>query len=308
MEIIEMSKIFYRIIIIIMIVGFSFSASFYVGAAQIKGEQTLQDRKTKISDLESALSALQNKDSEIRRKAVFYLSKNQDPRAVNGLIIAVKDKSSEVRYHAIRGLAKKNDPKVVDGLLSALKDSDSHARWIAVDGLVKQYEPRIVEPLKQLLNDKDVEVREKVVSVLRITGNSRAAGLDEPKIGITKVIDSNLPPFERYEDLSLGSGGNLSIKNRFNVWIRVGARFLDFKKEKGKESPVFNKRGANFWIKPNGQQKLSVGILGPIFYFVFIDKPNNVYSGKPISLMLGSSATLELNSKSMNNYKLEKIR
>lgn len=133
------------------------------------------------------------------------------------------------------------------------------------------------------------------------------AGEGRPSKNLTAKIDQVLPEFKEEENIYLGSG-SLTIKNKLNVWVRVGMRFLDFEKKEGKDVPVFNKRGANFWIAPKSEVSVSVGVLGASFFYVFTDRPTELYIGDTISLMLFDTATLELNITNEGNYKIERIR
>jgi HEAT repeat protein len=104
------------------------------------------------------ISALKNKDREIRYHASGALGQIGDPIAVTPLVKLWKDPDSGVRKSAANALTKIG-PEAVDTILQALKDNRNYIRWKAVWTLGKIKAPKISEALISALNDPAREVR-----------------------------------------------------------------------------------------------------------------------------------------------------
>lgn len=116
-------------------------------------------------------SALHDKDSDRRLRAVKLLSKSVQNREIESTIIAVllQDENFDVRLHAIRSLYKKEcSEQIVDALKSvALHDKSARVRKLAIDYLSKVNNEEII-PVIALVsaNDKDETVRSLAREIL----------------------------------------------------------------------------------------------------------------------------------------------
>ena len=81
------------------------------------------------------ITALQDKDEEVRQQAAFALSQIRDPKAVDGLLIAIKDSNAEVRQQALFALGQIGDARAADAAMAALKDPDPEVRQLAAHAL-----------------------------------------------------------------------------------------------------------------------------------------------------------------------------
>jgi len=99
------------------------------------------------------ISALKDKNSNVREKAASALGKIGDERAVEPLIQALKDEDSDVRGRAADALGNIGDGRAVEPLIHALKDEHGNVRNNAADALGNIGDKRAVEPLIQALKD-----------------------------------------------------------------------------------------------------------------------------------------------------------
>ena len=74
------------------------------------------------------ISALKNKDMNIRWKAAKYLGVSKNKDAVNSLIEALKDEEFIVRNNAVWSLGEIGDKKAIKHLNNALKDGNKYVR------------------------------------------------------------------------------------------------------------------------------------------------------------------------------------
>jgi hypothetical protein len=115
------------------------------------------------------ISRLQDSDSNIRRRAIFGLSriKTSEARVYHVLIAALNDPDDSVRVTAIYALGDMSPPSVEAqrALANALKDPIAHVRKAAVLtlGNFKSRDPKVLLALIDTLKDSESEVRVEAV-------------------------------------------------------------------------------------------------------------------------------------------------
>ena len=119
------------------------------------------------------IAALSDKDSDVRYSAAYALGSLGDP-AVKPLITALSDKDSDVRYSAAEALGSLGDPAAVKPLITALSDKDSDVRYSAADALGSLGDPAAVKPLITALSDKASSVRSSAAEALGSLGDPAA--------------------------------------------------------------------------------------------------------------------------------------
>ena len=180
---------------------------------------------SELRGIEPLISALKDKDINLRKAAAKALGEIKDPRAVEFLISALKDKESYVRYAAAKVLGEIEDPRAIAPLISALwdedievyeaavealdkinpkwmetveaknkvtefinalKDENSCLRYVAAEALGEIKDPRAVEPLIFALKDEESGVRSAAAKALGKIEDPRAV---EPLISALKDKD-----------------------------------------------------------------------------------------------------------------------
>lgn len=124
-----------------------------------------------------------DRDDDVRNKAISLLGEIRDDRAADLLIASLKDKESFVRYNAITSLGKIRDPRGVTPLIKVLlKDSSWDARGHAAEVLaeidsewqkdksVKMAVPEFVT----FLRNENSSVRRNAATILGKIGDSVA--------------------------------------------------------------------------------------------------------------------------------------
>ena len=127
--------------------------------------------KTRMESIEHIVSTLQDKNPEVRRRAVQVLHHTNDPGRVNPLIAALQDDDHEVRVCAANALHSMKDPRTVEPLIQAIKDVNGDVRRIVSDTLGLLRDVRGVKPLIPILDDPDPNIHDAAKRALkRITG------------------------------------------------------------------------------------------------------------------------------------------
>lgn len=107
-----------------------------------------------VSDL---VSALGDKNHEVRVRAAFTLGAIRDQRAVDVLTLCLEDDESSVRNEAVDALSKISDNRVVELLTSVLhKEKDSGILTRIAYALGRIEDPRSVEPLIDTLKSSNL--------------------------------------------------------------------------------------------------------------------------------------------------------
>jgi beta-lactamase regulating signal transducer with metallopeptidase domain len=110
--------------------------------------------------LDPMLSALKDADPEVREQAAFALGRyRDDPRVVAALEGALKDSVAGVRQHAAFSLGQIGSDRAAQALVTALSDKEAEVRAQAAFALGQVGGPNIVDALKTALSDADPEVR-----------------------------------------------------------------------------------------------------------------------------------------------------
>ena len=127
----------------------------------ISGGSNIEELKAN-KDVEGLISALKDKDPNVRGDAAEALGKIGDSRAVEPLIEVLND---IVEFIAIDSLRKIGEP-AVEPLIKALKNKDTLIRSGAVRALGELRDKRAVEPLTEALKYGDMFVRSAAVGAL----------------------------------------------------------------------------------------------------------------------------------------------
>jgi len=153
--------------------------SFFI--AQQQWRELIQFREKIIGPL-SAL--LDDKDEEIRYKAIELLCELRDNKVIGILRNALYDRSKKVRITALNGIVELKDPENVEALITALEDEDFAIQRIAQNGLV-QLDTDAVDSLINRLkkieekNFEAWEIKNKIIFVLGEIQDARARDILE---------------------------------------------------------------------------------------------------------------------------------
>src|SRR4030042_3888158 len=130
----------------------------------------------KIGDpaLEPLISALKDKNPNVRVLAAVALEELENPKAVDALIAVLTDENLDVQSSAARALGSINDPKAVDPLIAALKDKKAEVRGTAAVALGEIGDKKATMPLVALLQDSSEKVRRLAAVSLGVIGDSQA--------------------------------------------------------------------------------------------------------------------------------------
>lgn len=167
---------------IAMIIGRIFGVNTLISALRDKdsdvrmGAINALDELEEIRDIqlvEPLILALKDKDRDVRMKAADALGEIKDIRALKPLILAIGDKDASVRISAVESLVKIGEP-AVKLLIIALKHKDSGVRIEAATALGGIGDLRALEPLIKALRDKDWIVREYAAWALGALKDVRA--------------------------------------------------------------------------------------------------------------------------------------
>jgi HEAT repeat protein len=111
------------------------------------------------------ISALGNRDPDVRNRAAEALGDQRDPLAVPALAAALHDTDPGVRWKAAEALGRTGE--VATGVLSeALHDTDPDVRWKAAVALGESGSEAAIAPLVHALSDPDTFVRSRVARAL----------------------------------------------------------------------------------------------------------------------------------------------
>ena len=126
---------------------------------------------------EPLLSALLNPNWIVRMSAAKGLSRIQDPRSIDTLILLLQDKVPAVRDEACRAIQALGEASIPP-LLKGLQDPNWRIRLRAIEALSLLKPQEAVAPLMNLVaNDPDSAVRQDAVRALGQIGNTHAIPL-----------------------------------------------------------------------------------------------------------------------------------
>jgi HEAT repeat protein len=125
--------------------------------------QTSGDEKAREACIDAAKASKdkQLKYGDMREEAMAWLRWGEtrgNDRAIEALISALKDKDSDVRLGACVALGIIGNPKAVEPLIEALKDENGNVCSLAAVALGEIRDERAVEPLIDALSRRDSRV------------------------------------------------------------------------------------------------------------------------------------------------------
>ncbi len=124
--------------------------------------------------VEPLIQAIKDEDEYIRQKAAEVLYKLQDERAVKNLveyfISALNNYDKSVRRRAADYLGEMGDPTAIEPLIQVLGDSDFYVRQSASKALGKMPVESAVEPLINTLGNEKVSIRVSAQELLKGIG------------------------------------------------------------------------------------------------------------------------------------------
>jgi HEAT repeat protein len=143
------------------------------------------------SAVKPLITALKDKNKEIRKNAARALGEIKDRRAVKPLIAALEEEDKEFREIVVEALGRIKDPRVIETLVFILnnKDEDENIRWKAAAALSRMKDPRSVEPLITALKDKSRDIRGIAAAALGEIKDSQAV---EPLINALEDKDKSV--------------------------------------------------------------------------------------------------------------------
>jgi HEAT repeat protein len=127
------------------------------------------------------LTALEDPDPTVRRRAASALSTLRVASAVAALARTLADPQAEVRVEGVRALALIDDDVVPDILLTALKDPEVRVREMATEALTRWQSPAVARRLAAALSSPDL--RRPAGEVLERMGRVVIDPLTEVAVG-----------------------------------------------------------------------------------------------------------------------------
>ncbi|MFW9793220.1 MAG: HEAT repeat domain-containing protein [Candidatus Thorarchaeota archaeon] len=116
---------------------------------------------TKVSDgetLGTLCALLGDKNSEMRESGAWALSNISAPESINCLLAALEDESEKVRDWAIRGLRDMDDTKALQGLADAMSRVSAKEQVRMIRLVVERKSEIIQRAITELLSSDNVEV------------------------------------------------------------------------------------------------------------------------------------------------------
>jgi HEAT repeat protein len=127
-----------------------------------------------ISFFGNSDSVLSSNGRRFRYRAAVVLGRIGDERAVSPLVTALADKEWDVRRGAAQALGRIGDVRAVLPLIAALEDEDWGVRQNAAHALGRIGDTRSVEFLVNVLEDEDWAVCRSAAHALALLGDKRA--------------------------------------------------------------------------------------------------------------------------------------
>jgi len=128
------------------------------------------------SAVKPLITALKDKNREVRKNAARALGEIKDRRAVKPLIAALDEEDKDFQEIVAEALGRIKDPRAIETLVFILnnKDEDENVRWKAAAALGRMKDPRSVEPLITALKDKSRDIRGIAAAALGEIKDSQA--------------------------------------------------------------------------------------------------------------------------------------
>jgi hypothetical protein len=124
---------------------------------------------------EAQLRRLGDGDAAVRADAARKLSRLQDQRTAEALVLASKDEETIVRRQAVRALSYLRGPKAYDALSTALRDGDPETRAYAAMGVGRSGDPRATRVLVAARElEEDLVVQDFIDAALKNVGEPAA--------------------------------------------------------------------------------------------------------------------------------------
>ncbi|HIH75228.1 MAG TPA: HEAT repeat domain-containing protein, partial [Methanosarcina sp.] len=122
------------------------------------------------------IDALEDSEPEVQEAAARSLGKIESKDSIPHLEELLQDRNQNLQVAAIVALGNIGDPEAVDSLTVLLKDDSWLLRKSIVDSLVKIGDSRAVDPLISSLEDESYKVRQSAADGLGKLGDQKAVG------------------------------------------------------------------------------------------------------------------------------------
>jgi HEAT repeat protein/3',5'-cyclic AMP phosphodiesterase CpdA len=140
--------------------------------------QLLKIQLLEITKSEKAIpelvKALNDEDSDVRRRAAEALGKIGSDAAIEELVKALNDEDSDVRRRAAEALGKIGSDAAIEELVKALNHENSSVRRSVANALLNIGSDAAIEALVKALNHEDFYVRKRVTDALGNIGSDAA--------------------------------------------------------------------------------------------------------------------------------------
>lgn len=118
------------------------------------------------SALPEVLGHLSEKDTETRKKAMWYLASSYHKDARHYLLQGLKDRNSQIREAAVFGIGRFHHRTRKDLLLSATADRANNVRIRAIEALGNLFDNRLMPKFQSLCLDKNPQVRHEAMRAI----------------------------------------------------------------------------------------------------------------------------------------------
>jgi HEAT repeat protein len=185
------------------------------------------------------ITALNDKDEQVRRDAAEVLGTLKDHAAVEALVNVLEDKEAGIPIAAIKAIAEIGD---TTALRNALKHRLPHVRWHAAKALndMEIVDSAIIEVLiEELTEDVFREDRWDAAEALRRIGNPAIEPLTEKLVAVCKATEgSYVDPWEceyRLAEILGDIGGSKAVEPILHISADTGAIKIVLEKIKTQE-------------------------------------------------------------------------
>lgn len=158
-----------------------------VASQRKAGEGDEISEATRESVMAALMTALGDKNPDVRKQALFALSRSPSPKLVDPMLKALGDSDPDVRQQAAFALGQVGDPRAVPALATALKDAEADVRARAAFALGQIGSDAAIPQLTAALSDTEPDVRAQVVFALGQIGSSKS--IDALKTALSDADD-----------------------------------------------------------------------------------------------------------------------
>jgi HEAT repeat protein len=153
----------------------------------------MNEQKGTVTNVESLMDMLANKEGVIRQKAREALVALGKP-AVSSLIQALQNSTlDQVRWEAAKTLESISDTGSMPSLVKALEDSNSDVAWVAADAL-KTFKKAAWPPLLQALIKSKAESVALRKGAHHVLVDQKEEGFNELLSTLLKALESSSAP------------------------------------------------------------------------------------------------------------------